>query len=384
MQQLKGAKDETAAVKQVVALVLKSPRFLYLELPGATPDDYTVASRLSFALWDSLPDKELLAAAAKGKLREPADISAQAERMLADPRAKAKLREFFHHWLEMDRAEDISKDQATFPDFNDTLLSDLRTSLELFIDDVVWSERSDYRQLLLADYLWLNERLSKFYGAKVEGSDDFQKASFNPRERVGVLTHPYLLSAFAYHKSSSPIHRGVFLTRNIVGRSLKPPPMAIEFMDGRFDPSLTMREKVAELTRPAACQNCHSVINPLGFSLEHYDAVGRYRTTDNRKPVDATGEYTTAEGRSVTLRGARDVAEYAAASPEAHRGFLRQMFHHLTRQPTAAYGVHTLEDLRRSFVAADFSIRKLAVEIAKVSALHNMPAKDSARPKRDT
>jgi hypothetical protein len=106
--------------------------------------------------------------------------------------------------------------------------------LELFIDDVVWSDKSDYRQLLLADHLLLNQRLAKFYGVKVEGEDEFSKVSFDPRQRSGVLTHPFLLSAFAYHKSSSPIHRGVFLTRNIVGRALKPPPMAIEFMDGPF------------------------------------------------------------------------------------------------------------------------------------------------------
>ena len=97
---------------------------------------------------------------------------------------------------------------------------------------------------------------------------------------------PFLMSALAYHKNTSPIHRGVFITRNIVGRALKPPPAAIEFMDDRFDPSLTMREKVTELTRPAACMGCHSTINPLGFSLEHYDAVGRWRTVDEGVTID--------------------------------------------------------------------------------------------------
>lgn len=365
--QFKAAKHLESAVKQAVVVVLKSPRFLYPDLPGE-PSDYDVASRLALHLWDSIPDQEILAAAAAGELRAPEQISAQARRMLKDPRAKAKLGEFFQHWLEMEEAEDISKDTRAFPDFNDVILSDLRTSLELFIQDVVWSQKSDYRQLLLADYLFLNERLAKFYGMEISGQEDFQKVSFTPEERSGVVTHPYLLSAFAYHKSSSPIHRGVFLTRNIVGRSLKPPPMAIEFMDGRFDPSLTMREKVAELTRPAACQTCHSVINPLGFSLENYDAVGRYRTIDNKKPVDATGEYTTADGKTVRLTGARDVAEYAAENAEAHRGFIQQLFHHLVKQPAAAYGPDTLEQLRRSFAASEFNIQTLVVEIVKTSA----------------
>jgi len=160
--------------------------------------------------------------------------------------------------------------------------------------------------------------------------------------------------------------------------------MAIEFMDGRFDPSLTMREKVEELTRPAACQSCHSVINPLGFSLENYDAVGRYRTEDNKKPVDPTGEYSTADGKSVKLAGARDVAEFAAKSPDAHRGFVQQLFHHMVKQPAAAYGPSTLEDLRRSFAKSEFNIQKLVVEIAKTAAMHKTSPPKSAGARKDT
>jgi hypothetical protein len=156
-------------------------------------------------------------------------------------------------------------------------------------------------------------------------------------------------------------------------------------MDGRFDPSLTMREKVEELTGSAACQNCHSVINPLGFSLENYDAVGRFRTIDNKKPVDPTGEYSTPDGQSVHLTGPRDVAEFAAKSPDAPRGFIQQVFHHTVKQPAAAYGPATLEDLRRSFAGSNFNIQKLVVEIAKISALHKAGEKKGRPPvKRDT
>jgi hypothetical protein len=206
---------------------------------------------------------------------------------------------------------------------------------------------------------------------------------FDPNQRVGVLTHPYLLSAFAYYKSSSPIHRGVFLTRNIIGRGLKPPPAAIQFMDGRFDPKLTMREKVTELTSPAACMGCHSVINPLGFSLEHFDGVGRYRTVDNEKPVDAESDFMTPDGDTIRLKGAREVAEYAASSVEAHRGFVRQMFQHLVKQPVAAYGADRLDRLRESFAKSDFNIQKLAAEIVTVSAMHPSDAKKSSDPEKN-
>lgn len=371
----KDAKDAETGAKRAVLLILKSPRFLYPELPGAKPDGYTVATRLALNLWDSLPDKPLLEAAAQGKLSTEPQVAAHARRMLADPRAKSKVKEFLHDWLETDHAEEISKDPTAFPGFDEALLADLRTSLDAFLDAVVWDKGSDYRQLLLADYVFLNERLAKFYGVTLPSSaaaGAFAKVQFDPKQRSGVLTHPFLLSSLAYHRNSSPIHRGVFLTRNIVGRALKPPPMAIEFMDDRFDPSLTMREKVTELTRSNACMSCHSVINPLGFSLESFDAVGRFRTTDNNKPVDTSSELEIGNGKSIKLTGPRDVAEYAATSAEAHRAFIRQLFDHQGKQPADAYGPQTLERLRTRFVGSNYNIQELLVEIAKTSALHGV------------
>ena len=367
------APDPETGVKRAVVLVLKSPRFLYPE--AGVSGQYQIASRLALALWDSQPDKALLEKAAKGELKTEQQIAAEAKRMLADPRAKAKVKDFLHHWLETEEAEDISKDTKVFPDFNEQILADLRTSLDVFLDSVVWGEKSDYRELVRADYLFLNERLATFYGVKrPDGAHPagFERVKFDPRERSGVLTHPFLLSALAYHKNTSPIHRGVFITRNIVGRALKPPPAAIEFMDDRFDPSLTMREKVTELTRPAACMGCHSTINPLGFSLEHYDAVGRWRTMDNNKAVNATSDFQTFDGRMIKLTGARDVAEYAAENPEAHRAFIRQLFNYMTKQPVDAYGKETHEKLRASFAASQYNVQSLLVEIATVAATHGI------------
>jgi hypothetical protein len=373
--QFKQAPKTDEAVKRVVLLTLKSPQFIYLGLGGRKPDDYEVASRLATGLWDSLPDAELSKAAAQGALRTPEQVAAQSRRMLADPRARAKMRVFLHQWLQVNRAEDLSKDAKLFPDFTPDLISDLRTSLNLFLDDVMWSEGSDYRKLLQADYLFLNNRLAQFYGVIVapkDAGDDFVKVRFDPAQRSGVITHPYLLAAFSYEKSTSPIHRGVFLTRNIVGRSLKSPPIAVAFKDADFSPNLTMREKVAELTRPDACQSCHSVINPLGFSLEHYDAVGKFRTRENGKPINAVSEYVTDDGASVKLTGARDVANFAINSDHAQRAFVEQLFHSVVKQPMLAYGADTPERLRKSFIASDFNMQKLLVEIAATSALHGV------------
>ncbi len=372
-RQFQSAKTPEIAVKRVVLLTLKSPRFLYPELPDETPpDDYDVAARLALHLWDSLPDPKLLQAAADGKLRTREQIAAQTERMVGDPRAKAKLRGFFHHWLELERAESLSKDPKAFPGFDAAVLASLRTSLELFLDEVVWSERSDYRELLHADYLMLDNRLAKIYG-KTEVGEGFQRVSFDPKQRAGVVTHPYLLAALAYSKQTSPIHRGVFLTRNIVGMSLKPPPDAVAFEDAKFNPHLTMREKVTELTKNVNCMGCHATINPLGFTLENYDAIGRWRTKDNNKPINSVSEFSTDEGETVRLTGARDIVKLAAENPGGHRAFIHQLFQHTVKQSVGVYGPDALEDLRQSFTKSGFHIRKLLAEIATVAAARGLP-----------
>jgi hypothetical protein len=374
--QFQTSTDLDAALRRSLLLVLKSPRFLYTELRDTAVDDYDVAGRLSFALWDSIPDDELTKAAAAGELRNQDQIARQAQRMLNDPRAKAKVNEFFHHWLPLDAADDISKDPQAFPGFDETVVSDLRTSLQLFLDDVIWSESSDFRQLLLADYWFVNERLAKFYTLpEVPADGEFHKVSMDAKERAGIVTHPYLLSALAYHKSSSPIHRGVFATRKLLGRALKPPPMAIQFMDGSFDPNMTMREKVSALTQSNACQTCHSVINPLGFSLENFDAVGRFRNQDKQKPIDPTAVYTSVTGETVTLKSARDLAEFAARSPEAQHGFVDQFFQYIVKQPVRAYGGDRLDQLTTSFQQSGYNIRKLLLEAAQVTAAEGLPAK---------
>lgn len=379
--QFKRAGSIEDAVKRVVLLALKSPRFLYLGLDADQPDGFTVASRLSFGLWDSLPDRELLKLAEQGGLRTREQVDQQARRMLGDGRARDKMQCFLHHWLQMDRVDSLAKDDKLFPGFTPEIIADLRTSLNLFLDDVVWSSSSDYRRLLLEDDLFVNDRLGKFYGVNTNTHGEFVKVSLDPKQRSGVLTHPYLLSAFSYHKSTSPIHRGVFLTRNIVGRALKPPPMAVAFKDAEFAPNLTMREKVAELTRPQACQTCHSVINPLGFSLEHYDAVGRFRTQDGNRPINAVGDLPTDDGRKIHLTGARDVAEFAVRSEQAQNSFIEQLFHQVVKQPMLAYGADVVSRLRQSFVTSEFNIQKLLVNIAEVSALHGLEKNSPAKKK---
>lgn len=364
--------DLDTAIKRVVLLALKAPQFLYVDVPAGATVDARTAARLSFGLWDSLPDVELAQAAEAGKLRTRLEVAAHAERMLADPRARAKLREFFHHWLQMRFVEDLDKDPALYPDFTHELIDDLRLSLNLFLDEVAWGERSDFRDLLRADFAVANARVAEFYGWPKPAGGDFARVSTAEAQRAGVLTHPYLLSALAYKNSSSPIHRGVFLTRAIVGRALKSPPEAQAFNEQEFDASMTMREKIAKLTRSDACQGCHSVINPLGFSLEWYDAVGRFRTTEKGRPIDAASDYLSDEHETVRLAGPRDVAEFAIRSQRANDAFIEQLFHHVAKQAVMAYGHETADKLRESFIASGYNLRKLLAEIATVAAMRGV------------
>jgi hypothetical protein len=328
-----------------------------------------VASRLSFGLWDSLPVRELLEAAAAGRLATHEQVARQAERACGDPRAHAKVRAFFLQWLKVDPPPDVAKDPKRFPGFDPAVVADLRTSLDLFLDDVVWSERSDFRQLLLADTLYLNGRLAPLYGANLPPDAPFQKVSLDPGARAGLLTHPYLMACFAYTGTSSPIHRGVFLARNVLGRVLQPPPAAFSPLAPELHPDLTTRERVVLQTGEQSCLACHGTINPLGFTLEHFDAIGRYRDRENGRPIDATGTYQTYTGDAVTFSGARDLATFLAGSEEVHDALVEHLFHYLVKQPIRACGPSALADLRRSFTGHDCSMRHLMVEIMATSAL---------------
>ena len=382
--QFEEAESPAIAAKQSIILVLQSPRFLYPEIGIDTPDSYSVASRLALVLWDSVPDQELWSAAAGGYLAEDWGASRQAERMLQDPRAKAKIRRFFHRWLEMDE-EDLTKDKELYPDFNLDIAADLRESLDLFLDDVVWSDASDFRRLYVSNEIFVNQQLADFYGLKLDEStadvDDngFQKISVDSKDRTGLLTHPYMMTGLAYPRTSSPIHRGVFVARNLIGRSLKQPPENFEPLEEDFDPKMTTRERIAHQTKDQNCQTCHSFINPLGFSLEHYDAVGRIRQKEKSKPIESSSTYLSEDGETIQLSGAESLGEYLVNNPKVQKEFIEQLFKHLTNNPPEAYGTETLPALHQAFVQSEFNIQKLILNISKMAALEGTAGEGSLK-----
>jgi len=377
--QVEATRDDREAIRRVLLLGLKSPRFLYPRLDAEATPSQQVANRLALVLHDSLPsEKWLLERIDAGKLTEEPGIREAARRMLDDYRTRGKVRSMLHAWLDLEHVDDLSKSEERFPQFDEAIVSDLRQSLDAMLEAIVWSEASDYRQLLQADWTYTTDRLADFYGEAwqpaAESGPPLRRSVSETAKRAGVLTHPLLMSGLAYYDATSPIHRGVFLIRYVLGRTLRPPSEAFTPLSPDLHPDLTTRQRVALQTSPESCQVCHSKINALGFSLENYDAVGRFRTEERDRPIDPSGGYTTRQGERVDFQGAQELAAFLVESEDAHRAFVNRAFQFFVKQPPAAFGADTLDRLTAQFRENGYNIRDLLLEIAVIAAKRPLAA----------
>ncbi|GAB5441563.1 MAG: PA14 domain-containing protein [Fuerstiella sp.] len=359
--------DAPTATRRSLLAILKSPRFLYREVTGEE-DAFTVAERLSFALLDSTPSATLLQAAQKGWIKSDKGLRDQAWKMVNSFRGKSQLMEFFRVWLNLERLEEIGKDSELYPDFTPEVLADLRTSLDLTLKEAA-SRDDGFQYLLNHDEFWMNARLAEFYQqpdavSASENSTEFSKVKFESDKRAGVTSHPFLLSGLAYNRTSSPIHRGVFLSRGILGRALKPPPDSVSPLAPDLEPHLNTRERVIKQTSPALCSNCHKMINSLGFALENFDAVGRYRDTEKDRPIDSSGYYRLRTGETVEFTGAKQLAQFLVESHETRRSVVRQLFHFMVQQPILAYGPNSIDEFAEYFSSHNLNLKELMVEMA--------------------
>lgn len=368
-QHFQQADGTESAVKRSLLHILKSPYFLYRGL-NEQSSAFAIASKLSFTLWDTIPDDSLFEAAQAGKLHDEKELQSQIERMVADRRTKTKLKQFLLTWLKIDHFADLSKDEEHFPKFDKQLAADLHTSLELFLDELLNDEKADFRQLITSRDLFVNKNLTEYYSIDASISDGFQKHEMDAARQAGLITHPYLMAGFAYRDTGSPIHRGVFLARMVLGRRLKPPAEAIIPLAPDLHPDLSTRERVAIQTKGESCSGCHVMINGLGFTLENFDAVGRYRTEENGEPVDVSGSYETLNGDVKKFNGVGELAQFLSSSDEVHSAFVERLFHHFVKQPLLAHGLDRPQQLRRSFAAGEFNLYSLLADVAETAALH--------------
>ena len=370
--------DDSEAIRLVALMICKSPRFLYPTMDKHQSPSRRAANRLSLVLHDSLPtEKHLLNRAEKDQLTGEKKINEAAWSLVDDYRCRAKVRDFFRHWFHLDYESEISKDTKQFSEYNEAVVADLRDSFDATIDEIVWSEQSDFRQVFQADWVYTTDRLENFYGPSWKVKDvnknttrRLRRSVSDSKNRIGLVTHPLLMSQLSYYSSTSPIHRGVFLYRHLLGRTLRPPNAAFAPLADELHPDLTTRERVELQTGEVSCQVCHDKINGLGFALEEFDAVGFPRDRDNGKPVDASGRYVTRKGDEVKFAGARDLANFLATSRDGHRAFVEAMFEYMVKQPVAAYEPTLLNELTERFRNSGFKIRDLVVLIATKVAFH--------------
>ena len=288
-----------AGIENALSSILVSPSFLFRkeEAPeGVKPGeayklgDVELASRLSFFLWSSLPDEELLSLAEKGKLQDPKNLVAQAKRMLAKPRSRSLVDNFANQWLYLRNLESITPNHRLFPDFDDNLRQAFRRETELFFQNLLQEDRS-LTDLLQSDHTYLNERLAKHYRIPHIYGSRFRKVGLRPEyQRGGLLRHGSILTVTSYATRTSPVIRGNWILENILGTPAPPPPEDVPALEeNNVDQSLPVRDRLAQHRENPACASCHNLMDPPGFAMENFDALGRWRTHEDGRKLDVTG-----------------------------------------------------------------------------------------------
>jgi hypothetical protein len=288
-----------AGIELALSAVLVNPQFLFRverEPAGLAPktaykvSDLDLAERLSFFVWSSIPDDELLNLAERNQLRKPEAFKKQVRRMLADGRARTLASNFAAQWLHLRNLGSIVPDLRLFTDFDDNLRKAFRRETELLFESVVREDRS-VLDLLRADYTFLNERLAKHYAIPHVYGERFRRVALGPdRQRGGLLRQGSILTVTSYATRTSPVIRGKWVLENLLGTPPPPPPANVPSLkDNTVSASLPIRQRLAEHRSNSTCASCHRLIDPVGFSLEQFDAVGRWRTMEEGRPIDAAG-----------------------------------------------------------------------------------------------
>jgi hypothetical protein len=355
-----------AGVRISLEAILQSPFFVYrVERSKTVTDglvalnDYELASRLSYLVWDSMPDGALFSAAGAGELADPEALRTHAERMLDDPRGRAKLERFHDAVFQI---EGWVYNEHSLPEWRPELAEMMQHEARLFIDDAIAGGGS-LRDLLLSNVAFVNEDMASFYGVEGITGSDYQRVELDDSRRSGILTRLGFLTKNT-DEQPDPIHRGVFISERILCRAIPPPP--------EFDPALhvpmgdTNRERFESITGEGTgiCSTCHqSYINPLGFAFESYDALGRWRDDDGGHAIDASATYVTEDGATLDYDGGVELSRAIAETPEAHRCYSRHLVELAYGRPLADVDsplVYRMTERSES----DDPIRDLLLEIA--------------------
>jgi len=383
--ELLGGDPFEAGVQMVLGALFQSPFFIYrVEGTSAPREDglvplgpYELASRLSYLLWNTMPDEMLFAAAEAGELGTKEGLRVHAERMLLDPRARDVVLSFHRQLFDWKKFGDLYKDPAVFPEFVPEIGADLVRESEAFVEDVVFEERGGLVDLLVSRTAFVNDRLAGIYGVEAPAGSEFARVELDPKERSGMLTRLGFLAANGTARASDPIHRGVFINLRMLCVALPPPPNTVSPLPP--GENKTTRELVDAHTGKNTCgSSCHgALINPAGFAFEHYDAIGRWRGEDNGFPVDASAEYPIGGGM-VHFDDAVGWSQIIAESREANECFARHWLEFAYGRDAAPEDEALIVKLGESS-RAGMSIQDLLLELVTSDAFQTRRSVEAAQ-----
>ena len=383
-QTLRGSGAYEDASRGLLRALLQAPQFLYrLEFqasaaPGVTYarlDPYETASRLSYLLWGSLPDAALFTAALNNELQSKDQVRAQAERMLADPRARAMV-DFFHGVLfRLDGSERLQKNPTDFPEFAGVAPL-MKEETQRFMHDVIWEGDGTLTTLLSGSYSFMNAKLADFYGLPGPRplGEAFERVELDTTRRAGLLTQGMMMALLTPGVHTNPTLRGVFVMENLLCVRPPDPPPGINVVPPVYAPGLTTRERFAIHAENPTCAGCHGQMDPFGFAFENFDPIGRWRDTDNGKPVDATGTILADVDVAGAFSGPTDLAKRLSESPQVQSCMIAHWFTFAQGRPETSADACTRAQLDAEFTRSGFKIRSLLLALTQTDAFLYRPA----------
>ena len=363
------ARKDGQSVEQSIQLaieaILVSPHFLFRIEHDPDPSDAAkvhrisdveLATRASYFLWSSMPDDELLDLAEAGKLHIPATLAAQVNRMLADSRAAALAANFAGQWLETRNLDSVKPDPQKFPEWDPELRDAMKTETRLFFETVL-RENRPLSEFLDAKYTFLNERLAKHYGISGVTGGDFRRVELVGDQRGGILSQASVLTVSSYPTRTSPVIRGKYVLQNILGTPPPPPPPDVPALDeAAVGASGSMRQQLEKHRANATCASCHSRMDPLGFGLENYDALGKWRTLDGKFPIDSSG--TLPDGKTFSSPAEMKTI-LKAQLPDFSRCLIEKMLTYALGRGLERYDRRTVDELNRNLAASNYQFQTL-------------------------
>jgi hypothetical protein len=369
------AREEGDSLEEGIRLALQailvSPQFLFRLEQDAKPDasgsgaarlinEHELASRLSYFLWASMPDEELMRAAGDGRLRQPGVLEAQVRRMLADPKAANLVENFAAQWLQLRNLGRTKPDPDRFPTVDDELLDAMKRETQLFMEALIREDRS-VLDLIDAPFTFVNGPLARHYGMAGVSGEEFQRVALDGEQRGGLLTQAAVLTVSSYPTRTSPPVRGKWVLENLLGTPPPPPPADVPVLDETaVGTTVSLREKLEQHRRDPNCSACHDLMDPIGFGLESYDAVGAWRTHEGKFPIDTSG--TLPDGKS--FRGVKDLKQILRGQADAFtRNLTEKLLTYALGRGLERYDRATVEHISRQVAASNYRFSTLVLEI---------------------